>query len=691
MQTTVKTPLYVGLLWLAACTSNGHLARVAEDMGDALPDSGLTFFPPPPPARLGAVVTPERRAPAISGGTLAVVPNGSLAVAADPDRDLVYIVTMSNQSVTTLTMPKDSEPSRVAFDNRGQAHVVLRGTGQLAHLDLAQKKQVGTTRVCDLPRGVVHDLKGGSLVVACGSGEVVWLSAADHSERRRQFVDLDLRDVVQTEHALYVSRYRSSELLRLDGEGKITARLAPPTSHSTRFGGLPGLFGTTGPIGSLEPSDSDFGPMQVTMTPTLAWRSVAGPDDTVLTLHQRSQVEEISTQPGGYGGGCANITQAAVTLTGADGAGAPAFTLTDSTVAVDATLSPDGEWLAVAAPGNYLQSIGTVMLYNAHYSVGGHGRHHRHRKPGKGDHGPDTDASVPDTSESDAGVAPPFDAGIEIPMEGCGSSSFSEGTNIQATAVAYDASGKLYVQSRRPASLTVYTFSVTIETSFPGEAYINGSKIISATKLDASSVEDTGHDLFHANVGSGLACASCHGEALDDGHVWTFEGIGPRRTQNMRGGVISTAPFHWDGDLDTFQHLVDNVMTGRMGGFIVEPQYTEALASWIDKQPALKVSARDSASVAHGESLFVSDEVGCTSCHAGEALTNNRNMDVGTGGVFQVPSLRGLGLRGPYMHDGCAKTLLDRFDESCGGSQHGKVSQLSRQDLTDLAAYLETL
>ena len=45
-----------------------------------------------------------------------------------------------------------------------------------------------------------------------------------------------------------------------------------------------------------------FGATQVTMSSTLAWRSIPGPDDTVLTLHQRSQVDEISVQPGGYGG-----------------------------------------------------------------------------------------------------------------------------------------------------------------------------------------------------------------------------------------------------------------------------------------------------------------------------------------------------------------------------------------------------
>src|SRR5262249_21339817 len=128
-----------------------------------------------------------------------------------------------------------------------------------------------------------------------------------------------------------------------------------------------------------------------------------------------------------------------------------------------------------------------------------------------------------------------------------------------------------------------------------------------------------------------------HGEALDDGHVWTFQKIGPRRTQNMRGGLLATAPFHWDGDMGSFKQLVDEVMTGRMGGFPVSDEYAQALAGWIDKQPALRLPASDAAAVARGSALFASDRTQCATCHSGEALTNNKSADVGTGGSFQVP------------------------------------------------------
>jgi len=76
-----------------------------------------------------------------------------------------------------------------------------------------------------------------------------------------------------------------------------------------------------------------------------------------------------------------------------------------------------------------------------------------------------------------------------------------------------------------------------------------------------------------------------------------------------------------------------------------------------------------------------------------DQLTNNNSVAVGTGEMFQVPSLRGVGWRAPYMHDGCAATLSDRFtDATCGGGdQHGMTSQLSEADRADLIAYLQSL
>ena len=104
------------------------------------------------------------------------------------------------------------------------------------------------------------------------------------------------------------------------------------------------------------------------------------------------------------------------------------------------------------------------------------------------------------------------------------------------------------------------------------------------------------------------------------------------------------------------------------------------------------------AQITHGQQIFESSEAGCIGCHNGEHFTNNQNADVGTGNpgeTFQVPGLLGVAGRAPYMHDGCAATLNDRFDPTqatCnGGESHGHTAQLAASDVNDLISYLETL
>jgi cytochrome c peroxidase len=80
--------------------------------------------------------------------------------------------------------------------------------------------------------------------------------------------------------------------------------------------------------------------------------------------------------------------------------------------------------------------------------------------------------------------------------------------------------------------------------------------------------------------------------------------------------------------------------------------------------------------------------VGCAGCHAGPRLTNNENHDVGTGGAYQVPSLVDVAARGPWMHDGRARSLRDAV---MLGEGHGAARHLDAERLSDLLRYLESL
>jgi cytochrome c peroxidase len=235
------------------------------------------------------------------------------------------------------------------------------------------------------------------------------------------------------------------------------------------------------------------------------------------------------------------------------------------------------------------------------------------------------------------------------------------------------------VQTREPATIT-FLDDLGSPIELPGE-----------------SMADTGHFLFHhaASDSSFVSCAGCHPEGRDDGKTWNFAPIGPRRTQNLGGDVISTAPFHWDGDLDDLNAIMGEVFVKRMGGLKQGPRHINAFSLWLSKVPAVPSSPRGTIEqIEHGKQLFNDQVVGCASCHSGSHYSNNLSADVGTGRKFQVPQLRSIATRAPYMHDGCAATLRDRFTASAtctGGDNHGKISHLSDAEIDDLVAYLETL
>ena len=190
--------------------------------------------------------------------------------------------------------------------------------------------------------------------------------------------------------------------------------------------------------------------------------------------------------------------------------------------------------------------------------------------------------------------------------------------------------------------------------------------------------------------GQGRRCG--HPAGGEDGRTWNFEQFGPRRTQALQGGLSGSEPFHWGGDVPDIDHLMTTVFMGRMGGGQPSPEQASALLGWLDQVKLVPAPAvNDAEAVSRGQALYESDEVGCIGCHQGPRLALNGSFDVGTGEALQVPPLRGVVYRAPYLHDGRAATLLDRFGPGGGGDEHGHTSQLSPDQVSDLIAYLSSL
>jgi mono/diheme cytochrome c family protein len=261
--------------------------------------------------------------------------------------------------------------------------------------------------------------------------------------------------------------------------------------------------------------------------------------------------------------------------------------------------------------------------------------------------------------------------GIPPVAPSCGSGGVA--VSGQPVAVAFDANAKFVVQSREPATLELEDHTVI--------------------RLSDVSHDDTGMAMFHMNTGGGMACSSCHPEGVEDGHTWSFSKFGLRRTQALAGGVGLGAPFHWSGDLATFDDLMKEVMISRMAlPVAVSAQQNAALLDWLGRLEAPSVADNlDEQAVARGRTLFEGPSQSCFACHSGAMFTDDTLHDVGTGGEFVTPSLIGVGLRAPLMHDGCAVNLRARFGACGGGDFHGMTSKLSDAEIDDMVAFLRSL
>lgn len=126
-------------------------------------------------------------------------------------------------------------------------------------------------------------------------------------------------------------------------------------------------------------------------------------------------------------------------------------------------------------------------------------------------------------------------------------------------------------------------------------------------------------------------------------------------------------------------------------------------------------NAMDAAAI-RGMELFFSKRAQCSSCHAGEQLTDFSFQNNGlyssyedegrfrlTGeesdrAVFKVPTLRNVALTAPYMHDGSIETLEEVIEHySSGIEDHPNRSslvqnlELSSEEKVDLLAFLQSL
>jgi hypothetical protein len=598
---------------------------------------------------------PSRHLPPLSGGTLLVTRDGAFAVASNPDVDQVFVVGISGDApgcegcdeapklLAAVPLAEGEEPGRIAEDAYGRAHVVLRRGDAIASIDVASGELLARRPVCPAPRGIAYDAAEDRLHVACASGKLVSLSPLTGEVTRQLDLDVDLRDVVVVPTGLVVSRFKKAELLRLDAEGRVVDRVVP-----------------TGIVrGPQTLSDLTSDPMD----PAVAWRTIGTPGGDVLMLHQYGLARPIdigeddatAAPPTPYAASatspCGGIVSQTVSTLSSAGSLDMGMPMPVRALSVDVAASPDGAWVAVAHPG---ATSDRVTVYAS--------------------------GNLPSQGRSPVRCAD--DAGRLIVT----GQPVAVATHPNRAPGATAAADWLVVQTRSPDTLAFYREFAAARVSVP---------LIPEGGFVRASIEATGRGLFHLDSGGGIACAQCHPEGGDDGRVWEFSPLGRRRTQAPQAGLADSAPYHWEGDLADVSALVDEVYVRRMGGIRPSDSKLLSLQRWLfSLTPPSPIVDPASPAATRGRALFESDAVGCQTCHDGGGVATTDDVDVGVESplTFQIPPLRGVGYRGPFLHDGCAATLRDRFTAPCGGDdRHGHTSQLAPEEIDDLVAYLKSL
>lgn len=610
--------------------------------------------------------TPEPFGVPISGGTMMVTHDGTRAVIADPDRDRILQVDLATEAVTSETpLTAGDEPGRLVEDAAGRIHVALRHGGALLTLDRSGVI-LNRRTVCAEPRGLAYDAASDQVHVACAGGELVSFAAAGGTPLRTLRLERDLRDVIVRGSELLVTRFRNAELLTIDASGAISSRAVPPTVSR--------VFGNGGP---LDASGSGSGGFQAPAS--TAWRTIALPDGRLVMSHQR-RVKDVldSEQPGGYGGTCGGgPVEDAISVTGALGQPQAVARIGGGALPVDIAASPSGDKLAVVTAGSRMVTVVPVSALDV----------------------PDQDDCKPPEPQPCGSPTPgngsgtTSGGGADPGMGGCCEDKDGDGRCDDPDG---DEDDGTHTDRLGPPTSVGWTNTGDLVIFYPEAPALivrtAGGAASHRIALPGSARNDAGRNVFHQQTRLGVACASCHPEGRDDGVVWDFARDGKRRTQSLAGSLLQRAPFHWTGDENSLPVLLDDVFAKRMSGGTLTDRQKAAIGPWLDRVPAPAPSAGDPGAIARGAALFASPVTACTQCHNGALMTNNQKFDVGTGGRFKVPSLLGVGARAPFLHDGCAATLMDRFGACNGGpGAHGDTSMLSADQLKDLVQYLDSL
>lgn len=308
-------------------------------------------------------------------------------------------------------------------------------------------------------------------------------------------------------------------------------------------------------------------------------------------------------------------------------------------------------------------------------------------------------------------------------------------TGFAPRGIAVSADGtRVFVHNYLGRSLGVLDAGGLIAGTADGLVPIGTVSLVGQERLSAQVLRGKRlfHDAFDERLVSQryLSCASCHADGGHDGRTWDFgdAGEGLRNTIDLRGKAgTAHGNVHWSGNFDEihdFENDIRGVFKGT--GLLADADFAasadplgapkagrsadlDALAAYlatldtVGTSPYRMADGSLSDQARQGRELFLA--ANCLSCHGGAQYTDSplgRFHDIGTvdtdtggrlggalvDGGLDTPTLRGLWLSAPYLHDGSAPTVQEAIRAHTSAAVGFDVASLSDGQLAQLAAYL---
>jgi len=214
---------------------------------------------------------------------------------------------------------------------------------------------------------------------------------------------------------------------------------------------------------------------------------------------------------------------------------------------------------------------------------------------------------------------------------------------------------------------------------------------------------DRGERLFYdarLSVDAWMSCHSCHTGGHTSGLLADTAGDGsygaPKRIPSLLGTSL-TDTWAWNGKVKNLHDQLHKSVGSTLHGLHLTAQQARDLAAFLHDLPfpppaePVPDTPADRAKVSRGRKVFERHE--CSRCHVPPlTYTTQGAFDVGLqdergNRKFNPPSLRGVGHRSQFFHDGRAKELEEVFTFF----GHGLQGDLSKEELTDLLRFLRSL